>query len=88
MLPEVAEPVAELVGEPIAVLVGLVLLSAPVPVELLLPPLELQAASASTPAAVSARPTPPRRMIAAPCLLRDIFPPGIAALLTGRNFTG
>jgi hypothetical protein len=63
MLPDVAEPPAELVGEPTAVeeLLGLLLLSAPVPVELLLPPLEPQAASARTPAAASATPTPPRR---------------------------
>src|ERR1700735_5566740 len=79
MLPDVAEPEAELVGEPTAVAVlELPLPNAPVPVELLLPPLEPQAASASTPAAASATPTPPRRMMAAPSRLRDIFPPGIA----------
>ena len=63
MLPDVAEPEAELVGAPTAVdeLVP-PFPSAPVPVELLLPPLEPQAASASTPAAASATPTPPRRM--------------------------
>jgi hypothetical protein len=61
MLPDVAEPPAELVGEPTAVAV-LELPRAPVPVELLLPPLEPQAASARTPAAASATPTPPRRM--------------------------
>src|ERR1700734_2041256 len=63
MLPDVAEPLAELVGEPAAVAVlELPFPSAPVPVELLLPPLEPQAASASTPTAASATPTPPRRM--------------------------
>ena len=79
MLPDVAEPVAELVGEPTAVLEAAaeVVLppSAPVPVVLLLPPLEPQAASASTPAAASAAPTPPRRIKAAPSRLRDILPP-------------
>src|ERR1700722_8321984 len=85
MLPDVAEPLAELVGEPTAV-AELVLPPLKAPVELLLPPLEPQAASARTPAAVSARPTPPRRMMAAPSRLRDMFPPGIAALTKGRNF--
>ena len=63
MLPDVAEPVAELVGAATAV-DELVLPPprAPVLDVLLLPPLEPQAASARTPAAVSARPTPPRRM--------------------------
>src|SRR5580698_69052 len=52
MLPEVAEPVAELVGEATAVdELVLPFPNAPVPVELLLPPLEPQAASASTPTA-------------------------------------
>jgi hypothetical protein len=60
MLPEVAEPEAELVGEPAAV-AELVLPFPNAPVELLLPPLEPQAASARTPAAASATPTPPRR---------------------------
>src|ERR1700678_1391930 len=47
MLPDVAEPVAELVGEPTAVLelvAELVLPPPSAPVELLLPPLEPQAA--------------------------------------------
>ena len=61
MLPDVAEPEAELVGEPTAV--AELVLPPPRPlVVLLLPPLEPQAASASTPAAASATPTPPRRM--------------------------
>jgi hypothetical protein len=82
MLPDVAEPVAEPVGELTAV-DELVLPppSAPVLVELLLPPLEPQAASASTPAAASAAPTPPRRMKTVPCRLRDILPPEEFALL-------
>ena len=60
MLPDVAEPLAELVGAATAV-DELVLEPRPL-VEVLLPPLEPHAASARTPAAVSATPTPPRRM--------------------------
>jgi hypothetical protein len=71
MLPDVAEPVAELVGAATAV-DELVPLPRPLD-DVLLPPLEPHAASARTPAAVSARPTPPRRMKAAPSRLRDIF---------------
>src|ERR1700689_4598775 len=91
MLPDVAEPEAELVGEATAVdevpaVGGLELPPrAPVRVVLLLP-LEPQAASASAPAAASAAATPPRRMKTMPCRLRDILPPGIAALLAGWNF--
>src|SRR5580693_292986 len=83
MLPDVAEPVAELVGEATAVDELVLPPRAPVPVVLLLPPLEPQAASARTPAAASATPTPPRRMKTAPSRRRDIFPPGIAALMSG-----
>ncbi len=72
MLPDVAEPLAELVGAATAV-DELVLLPPRPLVDVLLPPLEPHAASARTPAAVSARPTPPRRMKAAPSRLRDIF---------------
>src|ERR1700723_1880925 len=85
MLPDGAEPLAELVGEPTAVAV----LELPLPrpeFDVLLPPLEPHADRARTPAAASATPTPPRRMNAAPSRLRDIFPPGIAALTKGRNF--
>jgi hypothetical protein len=73
MLPDVAEPVAELVGAATAVDELVLPPPRPVLVVLLLPPLEPHAASARTPAAVSARPTPPRRMKAAPSRLRDIF---------------
>src|SRR5580658_823101 len=81
MLPEVADPEAELVGALTAVLelVGELLLPS-APVVLLLPPLEPQAASASTPAAASAAPTPPRRMKTMPCRLRVILPPEEFAL--------
>jgi hypothetical protein len=86
MLPDVAEPLAELVGEPTAVLELVAVLDVPsAPVELLLPPLEPQAASASTPVAASATPTPPRRMNALPSRLRDILPPGIPPCLRAGN---
>src|ERR1700691_4496291 len=94
MLPDVAEPGAELVGEPTAgleLVPELVLPPPSAPVELLLPPLEPQAASASTPAAASAAPTPPRRMKTMLCRLRDILPPGELALLRAGTcfvFTG
>src|ERR1700678_130832 len=71
MLPDVAEPEAELVGEATAV--------DEVPAVVWLP-LGPQPPSASAPAAASAAATPPRRMKTMPCRLRDILPPGIAAL--------
>jgi hypothetical protein len=78
MLPEVAEPAADDVGDPTAVEEPVAELEVPsAPVELLLPPLEPQAANASTPAAASATPSPPRRMKTMPSRLRDILPPGI-----------
>jgi hypothetical protein len=83
MLPDVAEPLAELVGEPAAAELVLPPLNAPV----VLLPLEPQAASARTPAAASARPMPPRRMKTAPSRLRDMLPPVIAALTKGWNFS-
>src|ERR1700722_9143476 len=90
MLPDVAEPLAELVGEATAVdeepAAGELELPLRAPVPVVLLPLEPQAASASAPAAASAAATPPRRMKAMPCRLRDILPPGIAALLSGGNF--
>jgi hypothetical protein len=86
MLPEVAEPVTEPVGEATAVDEPVLAPPrAPVPVELLLPPLEPQAASASTPAAASAAPTPPRRMNTLPSRLRDICPPEDFALCRAGN---
>src|ERR1700722_13464029 len=60
MLPDVAEPPAELVGEPTAV--AELVLPPPRPLVVVLLPLEPQAASSSTPHAASATPTPPRRM--------------------------
>jgi hypothetical protein len=80
MLPEVAEPVAEDVGDPTAVEEPLAepdaeVLEPSAPVELLPPPLEPHAANASTPVAASATPSPPRRMKTMPSRLRDITPP-------------
>jgi hypothetical protein len=76
MLPEVAEPAADDVGDPTAVEELVAELEVPsAPVELLLPPLEPQAANASTPAAASATPSPPRRMKTMLSRLRDITPP-------------
>jgi hypothetical protein len=100
MLPDVADPGAaaaeadvEVAGVLAAAEVadGLVLLPSPEPVDVLLPPLELHAASARTPAAVRAAPTPARRMKTTPSRLRDILPPeefardraGIDSLFTG-----
>jgi hypothetical protein len=82
MLPDVADPVADDVGDPTAVEELDAELDAPpsAPVELLLPPLEPQAASASTPVAARAIPTPPRRRNTAPSRLRDIFPPGLTPI--------
>src|SRR5580658_3068393 len=58
MLPKVAEPGAD-EAEPVAALDAVLPLPRLLLVVLLLPPLEPQAASASTPVAASAMPTPP-----------------------------
>src|ERR1700722_18665766 len=90
MLPDVAEPVAELVGEATAVdedpAAGELELPLRAPVPVVLLPLEPQAASASAPAAASAAATPPRRMKTMPCRLRDIRSSWDCRPTVGREF--